>query len=370
MIPSTFTLAAGKSKDLRIILDGISAEDGWIEGQITITPKKAGLNPVVIPVAAEIGEAQVSLTQSCDPTTIKRGATTTCTVAATNFMPVPVDAKINVVSNPLLQTTSVTAPATKNALGASWSGTLTPALPAAIESVAVAPGSSPGGGYLGLAQFGGNLEIADLGDEGFANINTPSFTYGSEAYTSVGITSNGYLVVGGATSADVNYDPTTATGTAPPNNILAPLWTDLNMDSGGRVLANVIGDGVSNWLVVEWEDISTWGEEATNTFQVWIGLNGVDDVTMVYGKDATPDAGVPWFVGAENRDGTSVGELDALPEAGDEVLVTTTPPTAGGSVSFDYTLKGLVKGTWSTGVSLRSDALRTIPAEQVKITVK
>ncbi|MFH8251437.1 S8 family serine peptidase [Microbacterium sp. B2969] len=369
VLPSTFTLAAGKSKDLTIILDGISAPDGWLEGQITITPKKSGLSAVVLPVAADIGEAQVSLTQSCDPTTILKGKTTTCSVAATNFMPVPVNARIDVLSNPLLQTTSVTAPAKKQALGATWSGTLTPALPAQIASVAVTPNSSPAG-YLALAGFGGNYVNSGLGDEGFVNLNVPQFTYGSEAYTSVGITSNGYLVVGGATSADVKFDPSTSTGTAPPNNIIAPLWTDLDMSKGGRVLANVLSGGGMSWLVVEWEGISTWGATATDTFQVWIGLNGTDDVTMTYGKDAKADPGTPWFVGAENRDGTSVGSLAALPKAGDEVLVSTTPPTAGGSVSFDYTLKGLVKGTWSTTVTLRSDALRTVPIEETKITVK
>ncbi len=75
-------------------------------------------------------------------------------------------------------------------------------------------------------------------------------------------------------------------------------------------------------------------------------------------------------VGAENRDGTSGKTLAALPAADDEVLVSTAPPAAGGVVTFDYTLKGLAKGTWSTWVQLKADALRTIPMEQTKITVK
>ncbi|WP_345800572.1 S8 family serine peptidase [Microbacterium sp. AZCO] len=369
VLPSTFTLAAGKSKDLTIILDGISAPDGWLQGQITITPKKAGLNPVVLPVAADVGEAKISLTQSCDPTTIAKGKTTTCTVAAANFLPVPVDAKINVASNPLLQTTSVTAPAKKQPLGASWSGTLSPALPAAVQSVAVTPGSSPGGGYLPLSAFG-IAPITPLSDEGYVNYTIPSFTFGSEVYNSIGITSNGYLVVGGASSADVQFDPTTGLGTPPPNNVIAPLWTDLDQSKGGNIRIGSLTDGVNKWIVVDWENVSTWGATATNTFEVWIGTNGTDDVTMAYGKDAKVDAGVPWFVGAENRDGTSSAKLSSLPKANDEVLVTMAPPTAGGSVSFDYTLKGLAKGTWTTAVTLRSDSLRTVPIEETKITVK
>ena len=149
----TSRVPAGKSKDITIILDGLNAEDGWHQGQITIKPGKSGLSSVVIPVAANVGEAQVSLTQTCDPTTIAKGATTTCSVEAANYLPVPVTARIDVASNPLLQTKSVTAPAKKTALGATWSGTLSPAIPPTITSVAVTPGSSPAG-YLPMSAFG------------------------------------------------------------------------------------------------------------------------------------------------------------------------------------------------------------------------
>ena len=39
-------------------------------------------------------------------------------------------------------------------------------------------------------------------------------------------------------------------------------------------------------------------------------------------------------------------------------------------IAFDYTLRGLVKGTWSTWAQLTSDQLRAVPMEQTKITVK
>lgn len=56
------------------------------------------------------------------------------------------------------------------------------------------------------------------------------------------------------------------------------------------------------------------------------------------------------------------------PDSAYEVL--TSPPQAGGAVTFDYTVKGLLRGTWSTAATLTSPALNTIPIERTQIKVK
>ncbi|QIG39323.1 S8 family serine peptidase [Microbacterium sp. 4R-513] len=360
--PSKFTLAAGKSKSITVILDGLNAEDGWHEGQITITPTKG--NKVVLPVAANVGEAQVSLSQTCDPTTIQRGKTTTCTVTAANYMPVPVQATIDAVPNPLLHLQSVTAPAKKKALSASWTGTLDPAIPPTVTGIEPTEGL----GYVPLAGFGGTLNLP-LADDAIVNVNVPSFSYGGESYQRVGVTSNGYLVVGGGTSEDVLSKPNGIPNPAAPNNVLAPLWTDLNPEAGGKVNVNVLSDGTTDWIVVEWADVPTFSGNGTNAFEIWIQL-GEESVWYSYGADAVPDTATDGLTGAENRDGTSGVAFSGFASADDELAVQTAGPQAGGTVTFDYTLKGLLRGTWSTWVSLRSDALRAIPMEQTKITVK
>ncbi len=364
VVPSSFTLAAGKSKDLTVILDALGTADGWYEGQIAITPK-AG-NKVVLPVAANVGEAEVSFSQTCDPTTIKRGSITTCTVTAANYLPVPVQATIDVAANPLLQVKSVTAPAKKTALGAKWSGTLDPALPPRITSVA--PGASPAG-YVSLAPFGGNV-VVDLADDEAVNVDVPGFQYGGETYTRLGITSNGYVVVGGAGAGDVTARPQTLPNPAAPNNVLAPLWTDLNPEAGGTIKVNVLTDGIDDWIIVEWEDVPTFSGNGVNSFQTWIQVGGVEGAWFTYGGDAVGDSAVDGVTGAENRDGSSGAQLAALPSGGDEIAIATSPPQAGGTVTFDYTLKGLLWGTWSTWAQLKSDSLRAIPMELTKITVK
>ncbi|MET0297073.1 MAG: S8 family serine peptidase [Microbacterium sp.] len=368
VVPSTFSLAPGKSRDLKIVLDALQAPEGWHEGQITITPRSG--NKVVLPVAANVGEADVTFSQTCDPTTIKILKTTTCTVTAANYLPVPVEAKIDVAANPLLQVRSVTAPAKKTALGAKWSGTLSPALPPTVQSVAVVPESSPAG-YLPLSALG--VATTPIGDEQLVNFTVPSFSYGAEVYSRLGIDSNGYLVVGGGTAADHNFEPNGLPNPVRPNNVLAPLWTDLNpgaaaADAGVRV--GTIGDGTTTWIVVEWDRVPTFMGNATNTFQVWIQTGATEGISYTYGAPAVGDTASAVAVGAENRDGSSGAQLAALPTTSDEVLVTTAPPTAGGTVTFDYTLRGLLWGTWSTFATLQSDLLRTIPAEQTKITVK
>lgn len=371
--PRTIAIPAGKSRDITVTLDALGAEDGWHEGQITLTPRSG--NPLVVPVAANVGEAQISLAQSCEPDTIKRGATTTCTVTASNFMPVAVDAKINVAANPLLQVRSVTPPAKKKALGATWSGTLGPAIPPAITGID--PTDTSPAGYLPLSLFG--INPTAIGDEAIVNFTLPAaFQFGGETYSSIGVVSNGYVVVGGGTAADVRWemDPDNPIPSpVAPNNVLAPLWTDLNPEeaaSGAGVRVGLLSDGVNDFLIVEWDRIPTYSGNATNSMQAWIQLGADEAVWFTYGEDAVADAATSAVVAAENRDGTSgiVLEGDALPQAVDEFVVTTDPPAAGGTVSFDYTLRGLVRGTWSTWASLTSDALRTTPMEQTKVTVQ
>ena len=68
-----------------------------------------------------------------------------------------------------------------------------------------------------------------MGDESIANFNTPAFLWGDETYTSIGVTSNGYVVVGGGVAADVEFVPQTMPDVARPNNVIAPWWTDIDL---------------------------------------------------------------------------------------------------------------------------------------------
>ncbi|QEO10158.1 S8 family serine peptidase [Protaetiibacter larvae] len=367
--PARFTLGAGASKKLTIIVSGVKAADGWHQGQLTISGSRSGALPVVIPVAVNVGEASLALAQSCAPTTIDRGKISTCTVTASSTLPVDVQATIDVIANPLLQVTKVTAPATKRALGANWKGTLTGALPPTIDAIDAVDPAEVVSGYDPLSGYG-ITPVAGVGDESIVNFTVPSFVYGGEVYSSIGVVSNGYVVIGGGTSADVEFEPPAAfPDAARPNNVIAPFWTDLNPGGGGAIRVATLSDGVTTWLVVDWEDVPVWSGGGANSFQVWIQLGATENAWVTYGGPLTPDASVGALTGAENRDGTS-GITVADVDTDKAYLLHTSPPTAGGAVTFDYTVKGLIRGTWSTSATLRSDAISTIPVEVTSIRVR
>lgn len=199
------------------------------------------------------------------------------------------------------------------------------------------------------------------------NFNVPAFTYGSEVYDRIGVVSNGYIVVGGGGAADVNYEPSGFPGEEAPNNVLAPYWTDLNPEFGA-VRVGLLNSATASYLVVEY-DVPTYSENAENQFQIWITLGATEEIYFVYGDIGGGDAATTLAAGAENRSGTSAVVLENAPTSGQAYQVVTAPPTAGGTVEFDYRLRGLFPGAWPTVATLRSPQLRAIPAEQTVISV-
>ena len=190
----------------------------------------------------------------------------------------------------------------------------------ASPAVHIAPGLSPGG-YIPLDQFG-TIPIA-IGDEQIVNFAVPQFVFNGATHTQIGVTSNGYIVVGGGTVADVDFEPLLGSPAAP-NGVLAPFWTDLDGTGAPGILTNVLTDGVNSWIVVEWR-LNVFGTSSRRTFQVWIGIDGVEDITYTYNPGALPadPAGFPFIVGVENLDGTSGASIPGLPTT--DLRVTSDP---------------------------------------------
>jgi len=171
----------------------------------------------------------------------------------------------------------------------------------AIPSISIAPGDSPAGGYLPLSIFG-IAPVAGMGDETIVNFTTSSFVFGGETWGSVGISSNGYLKVGGATGADSASINTALPGASAPRNILAPFWTDLDFSLGGTFRIGTLTDGVDTWLVSDWDGVHGFGSPEAYSFQVWIGINGVEDITFTYGPLGALPANLT--IGAQDASGT------------------------------------------------------------------
>lgn len=228
--------------------------------------------------------------------------------------------------------------------------------PASCVNVSIAPGDSPGGGYLPLSLFG-IAPISGVGDDSITNFNVPAFSYNGISYTRLGVSSNGYLQVGGGTT-------TTFINTAFPSpddldGLLAPFWTDLNPGIGGALRVGTLTDGVDTWIVVDWEAVREFSAPRLNSFEVWIGIEGDanpgEDVTYAYGTIEGNGDGGFLTVGAENNTGTAgqmayYNGVGTLPTLGTQLRVTTgggrpiadftATPTAGASplhVDFDGT---------------------------------
>jgi subtilisin family serine protease len=374
--PGVDIVVGNKNHDLSLSPSGsltfpitISAPDvanGQYQARINLTPKGGGTN-VTIPVAFRKTQGQVSLTHTCSPTSFPLNTGVShCTVTAQNLGSVASNADLSVAqreNGKHLIYQNVGAPGTVvgSGVGVRWAGSLSPALPPSVTSIT--PGGSPAGGYLPLAPFG-VPPIAGVGDDTITNFNVPTFFYGAEPYTRLGVVSNGYLVLGGGTSSDIVFTPQHFPNPARPNNVVAPLWTDLNPPAGGTIRIGTLTDGSNTWIVVDWAGVKNFGNATTHQFEVWLrvasGAAGTgpssEQVTWAYGTgnagSGDPDSGQNW--GAENRDGSSGANIASAPANGSDWTVNTSPPVAGGSVTIPFDVSGDKTGTYTSDAELTS----------------
>jgi uncharacterized repeat protein (TIGR01451 family) len=215
-----------------------------------------------------------------------------------------------------------------------WNGEL----PGRGSVVQVAPGGFPLGGYVSLAGLGVEPLPVDpfLGgdDEQVEFDDLPAFRYLGNEHSALCMMSNGYLVLDGCRAVfhDIPYIPyglPSLPEPLDPNNMIAPLWTDLDLASddgygGGLWYAALVNDGVDDWLAFEWEDVQRFDEPDTAfTFQVWLKV-GDDQVFLVYHQ--LTGALHTTLVGAENDDGTAGASYFYNNGAGVEI---GTPPQPG-----------------------------------------
>ncbi len=200
----------------------------------------------------------------------------------------------------------------------------------------------------------------------------PSFQYGGEPYTRVGVVSNGYLVLGGGTSADIVFTPQVFPNVNRPNNVIAPFWSDLNPAGAGAIRIGTLTDGVSTWLVVDWAGVKNFSNATTHSFEVWLKIGTTpasESVTMAYGTAGAgdPGSGVNW--GAENKDGTSGKNLAAPPADGSDWTIHLTPPAAGGTQTITFDASSNKAGTYTSLASMTSNLTPGVTQVPQTITV-
>ncbi|MFD0660144.1 S8 family serine peptidase [Thermocatellispora tengchongensis] len=365
VIPPAFSVKPGKSVKLSIVITAPDLADGQYFGQVDLK-QVGGSRKLHLPVAFYRQEGAVPVDQTCAPASIPRNTgESTCTVT---------------VENTTLNDTEVTAVSTLDArlrlnsvTGATKVGTQVATTKATLagrepDRPAIAPGTGPSG-YLPLDIFG--TPALPMGDEEARNFTVPAFVFAGKTYNRIGVTSNGYAVVGGVTDgAQISFTPQTLPDPALPNGVLAPYWTDLDGTGAPGILVEQLSDGVDDWIVIEWR-VNVYGTSNLKVFQQWIGINGTEDITYVYDPanlPGEPPAGYGLTVGAENDEGSAGAQITGPPT--EDLRVTSTPGAPGGKLTYSMKVRGVSPGTGTITTGTSTPEVRGLTVEVDKITVQ
>ncbi|WP_311932269.1 S8 family serine peptidase [Microbispora sp. H11081] len=364
VLPPLFTVKPGKSQKITVVITAPDLPDGQYFGQVNLKQVN-GNREQHLPVAFYRQEGAVPIDQTCAPTAIaKNTGESTCTVTVQNNT--LEDAEVTALStlNTKLRLTGVTGATKVGNQIVTTNKTLAGKQP---DKPVIAPGTGPAG-YLPLSLFG--IAPTPIGDEEALNFTVPAFTYAGRTFNRIGVVSNGYTVAGGTNgSADIQFAPQTLPDTAQPNGVLASYWTDLNGAGAPGVYVATLTDGVSTWLVVEWQ-VNLYGTSSRKVFQQWIGLGGTEDISYAYDPANLPgDPGAEYglTVGAENIEGTGGSQISGPPTQ--DYRITSTPGAPGGTLSYSFKVKGVSSGTGTVTTGTSTPQVKGITVEVDKITV-
>ncbi|MFC6017743.1 S8 family serine peptidase [Plantactinospora solaniradicis] len=363
--PSRFTLKAGKSTQLRVTISS-TAPTGQYFGEIQLLPASRTLPALHLPVAFVPQQGDVTLATTCTPDSVAWLGASTCTVTAENTSSRDTTADLTTTTTAHLPVQSASGAKVVNPLRVERKNVSLAGQQAGVPSLG--PGSVAGE-WIPLSELG--VVPEPLGDEDLLNFTVPEFVFNGVRYTSIGVDSNGYLVAGETTAEDNNCCllPASLPDPARPNNVLAPFWTDLDGTGAPGLYAATLEDGSNVWLVLEWQ-VNVWGTTSNRHFQVWIGLNGTQDIVFAYDPGALPaNPNQPFLVGAENADGSGGDSLPAGTLPTGDLRITSTDPTPGGSASYTVRVRGLLPGTGTVTSTLTSPIVpgTTVVTENVTV---
>ncbi len=364
-VPTFLTLPANGDASFEIKLDATLVPVG--QTRHARLELRSDSYRLTFPITIVRRDPPVSVSKTCAPSTLSRGGQTTCSISITNsgFDPVSVSMNDVIPSQLKLVAGSVVGGvATGNTV--SFNGMVAGANPPDVTAT-VDPLASPAG-YLSIAPFS-PIVVSGPSDESIHNFNVPAFSFAGKTWTRIGIVSNGYLVVGGGTSGDVNFINSDLPNADPPNNILAPFWTDLNPGAGGRILVQTLTDQVDTWIVVEFEGVPNYSNGAEkNTFQVWIGISSDahpgEDISFTYGPGITDGDSGFLTVGAENEfgnrgqavyfDGVGDAPAPSYPNGDYEVKISSMPGAPPVPQVISFKASYVRRGGWTNCAEITS----------------
>ncbi|HEY5519323.1 MAG TPA: S8 family serine peptidase [Candidatus Limnocylindrales bacterium] len=401
--PSTISLPAWGTATFQVTINGSKLADGQYFGQITWTPNKAGYSTVVMPVAFFHKPGDVAFDNNCstpstvsaavynDSVTIAKGSTANCQFSVQNNASVTAHVHVNLSAPPVaglrIQNWS---DGERFRNGFVWNGTLDPTLPPPI--LALGTPDIIGSGYFDYSGYYGDPSDASFTDESYLNYATfpgSHVGYGDETFDSFGVTSDGYLVIGGVKqAADVAYLPQDVPDPSAPNNVLAPFWTDLNPADGGQINAYVFDDSDPHappacYYIVQWKNIPVFSNahdssNGVESFEAammstecaaYFGILNYHNAVN-YGSVVTPGGSTPFIAAAaEDRLGATGVSLGMNTMPTNDYTVITGLSTPGESDTVTYDAHAKATGTYVITGAMTSDLTQGTAKSLVKVKV-
>jgi uncharacterized repeat protein (TIGR01451 family) len=346
------TIKPYQTMDIRVGADTALAAGGWNFAQLDLYSKGHGPSlHMPIAIYADTSTNGDLLNKTVDASTAARGEPLNYEISITNGLLAGEIEMIDTLPRGVrVVRGSLRAEITKGTTTApfrqfnhdkiGWRGTLEPG------GLELTDTGAPFG-FLPLSQFG----IAPFGcpsncDDGAWIVNVPSFVYNGETHSQVIWSINGTLEAGTASGVASSFANQNLPDSTTPNNIMAPLWTDLNMGvdgDGAEIYIGILSDGVNSYTIYEWSNIPLWGTtDQLMSFQIWVQNDDSGNIWFAYGDLADVNQ-QGMTVGLENASG-NVGSsyfyngTGIAPVAGAGLQVT---PIIGGTATF--TFQGKVK---------------------------
>jgi PGF-pre-PGF domain-containing protein/uncharacterized repeat protein (TIGR01451 family) len=157
--------------------------------------------------------------------------------------------------------------------------------------------------WIEISGTGAATGVTGDDDSALISIGFPFQFYGN-TYTSVYVSSNGFLTFGSSSSSSTGG---TIPSTSTPNAVIAPFWDDLDPSEGGTIYYQVFGATPNRYLVVEWYNVPSYSAGGDSTFEAILYESGgliKFQYEDVYFADSDYDYGASATVGIENPDGT------------------------------------------------------------------
>lgn len=370
-VPASIRVAANGTATIDIRIDARNVPIGQVRhGEVRLHHGNFRLH---IPVTIVRRDGTVTVNKGCDPTELGRRQPTSCTITVANasFSDASVTVTDTLPPHFELVPGSLEGADLVGGNRIQFTGVLAGAEP---PDVSIAPGTSPGGGYLPLSIFG-IAPIGGVGDDTITNFNVPPFVFAGEVWSSVGVSSNGYLVVGGGSGPDNSINNQSFPDPSRPNNVLAPFWTDLNPAVAGAIRIGILTDGVNRWLVVDWNAVRDYSLPRLSSFQVWIGLGADQDITYAYGSIGSNGDGGLLTVGAENKHGNRGANVyfngvGTLPANGAQLRVDSVAGSTGESHTITFQMQSQRPGAWQNCAEMSADLFQGVAVSCVSGRVR